>query len=65
MYFMVSVVLVVLLAIEVGTPVSRPPLADPGVRNYRSGLVRKARTRNQCRQRVPEPVSIASREFDT
>ncbi len=36
------------LPIEVGTPVSPDaPLADPGVRNYRRGLLRKARTRNQ------------------
>ena len=27
------------LAIKVGTPVARRPLADPGVRNYRNGLL--------------------------
>ena len=27
------------MPIEVGTPVARCPLADPGVRNYRTGLL--------------------------
>ncbi len=46
------------LLIEVGTPVSPDaPLADPGVRNYRTGLLRKrAHETNpdtECQNRLP------------
>jgi hypothetical protein len=53
-------------AIEVGTSVSPDaPLADPGVRNYRTGLLRKTRTWNRPGHRVPESIPDASRELDT
>ncbi len=48
----------IFLAIEVGTPVSPDaPLADPGVRNYRTGLLRKraleTSSDTECQNRLP------------
>ena len=52
--------------IEVGTPVSPDaPLADPGVRNYRTGLLRKTRKLEPTPALWPEFVPDASRELDT
>jgi hypothetical protein len=39
-------------------------LADPGVRNYRTGLLRESAHETGIAHMVPEPVSIASRELD-
>jgi hypothetical protein len=45
-----------LRSIEVGTPVSPDaPLADPGVRNYRTGLLKMTRKWSQREHSVSEP----------
>ena len=57
-----------LLAIKVGTPVVRRPLADPGVRNDRTGLLRETLRKaheTSADTMCQKPAPFASREFDT
>jgi len=46
---------VLYVKIEVGTPVTGRPLADPCVRFSRTGLLRETRKRTRLRYRVSKP----------